>query len=188
MPRVASEWLGASLSAGRYEVLRKLGEGGMGAVYEATDRTLSTKVVIKVPHPAMLHDPDFVAFYREIRLLVKLSHPHIVKVLDVGVYQGSPFAVMQHLAGGSLEGRRIVTGPQLLEMDRWLGDVSKALDFVHQQSYLHRDIKPGNILFDEHGNVYLSDFGIAKAVAEASAQQHTLTGTGMVLDARLHGT
>ena len=79
---------------------RKLGEGGMGSVYRAVDRNIDTDVVIKIPRAAMMEDPEFAArFTREIRSLVKLSHPHIVKVTDVGMWEGTPFAVMQFLPG-----------------------------------------------------------------------------------------
>jgi len=88
----------------RYLVTAKLGEGGMGSVYKANDVKLGAEVVIKIPHPAMMKDADFASRFRhEIRSLVKLSHAHIVTVMDVGVYNGLPFAVMQYLSGGSLE-------------------------------------------------------------------------------------
>lgn len=186
----ANDWTGSRLGGGRYEVLGKLGEGGMGAVYRAHDRNLDTDVVIKVPHPQMLRDPEFAArFAREIRSLVQLAHPHVVKILDVGEHEGVPYAVMQFLPGGSLEDRRLQgpagrplpMSPQ--EIAEWVENVADALDFIHKQGWLHRDIKPGNILFDAHGNVFLSDFGVAKAIAKdaENPQSSQLTGTGMVL-------
>jgi serine/threonine protein kinase len=91
----AHGWIGQTL-AERYHVTEKLGAGGMGTVYKASDIRLVTDVVIKVPHPMMIRDAEFAArFHREIRSLVKLSHPNIVKALDVGVHDGLPFAVMQ---------------------------------------------------------------------------------------------
>src|SRR5580658_2764528 len=121
------EWAGLTLAGGRYKVTAKLGEGGMGFVYRALDQNIDSDVVIKVPRQSMMDDPEFVGrFTREIRSLVKLSHPHIVKVTDVGNFDGIPFAVMQYLAGGSLEDQRPV-GPagQALPCDprnvpRWL--------------------------------------------------------------------
>ena len=123
----------------------------------------------------MMDDPEFAArFTREIRSLVKLSHPHIVKVTDVGTFDGMPFAVMQFLAGGSLEDQR-PTGPggQPLPCDpknisRWLIAVAQALDYIHTQGYVHRDVKPGNILFDGLGHAFLSDFGVAKVLASST--------------------
>ncbi|NLX97266.1 MAG: protein kinase [Rhodopirellula sp.] len=183
-------WTGARLAEGRYEITRVLGEGGMGFVYAARDHSLNADVVVKVPRRAMLQeDPQFAArFQREISALVKLSHPHIVGVLDVGEHEGLPFAVMQYLDGGSLDNRRprdkegkprpVAVGG----LRGWLEYVADALDFIHAQGYVHRDVKPANILFDRHRNVYLSDFGIAKALAAEEGRQVTrLTATGMAL-------
>src|SRR4051794_39268995 len=104
MSRTSNEWAGQSVSQGRYLVRAQLGEGGMGFVYRAHDRNLDADVVIKVPRRSMLDDPDFAPrFSREVRSLVKLAHPNIVKVTDVGEHDGVPFAVMQYLSGGSLE-------------------------------------------------------------------------------------
>src|ERR1700722_18386050 len=103
----SQEWSGLTLAGGRYRISSKLGEGGMGFVYRALDQNIDAEVVIKVPRQTMMDDPEFVGrFTREIRSLVKLSHPHIVKVTDVGTFDGMPFAVMQFLAGGSLEDQR----------------------------------------------------------------------------------
>ena len=97
-------WIGRELASGRYRVDALLGEGGMGAVYRAWVKNLGTEVVVKVPHAAMLQDAEFAArFAREISSLVRLSHPHIVKIRNVGEQDGLPFAVMQFLPGGSLE-------------------------------------------------------------------------------------
>ena len=169
------------LGDGRYVVRAKLGEGGMAVVYRAHDGNLDTDVVIKIPRPVLLADKEFKErFRREIRSLVTLSHPHIVKIHDVGEHNGVPFVVMQYLSGGSLEDRR----KALRTMKSWLPQICSALDFIHSKGYVHRDIKPGNILFDDNGNAYLSDFGIVKAMADAErSAQHdaTLTRTGMVV-------
>src|SRR3954471_9052243 len=103
----AGAWVGQTLDNNRYKVADKLGEGGMGFVYRARDRRLDCDVVLKVPRQAMLDDPEVAArFAREIRSLVRLSHPHIVKVTDVGEHRGAPFAVLQYLPGGSLRERQ----------------------------------------------------------------------------------
>jgi serine/threonine protein kinase len=183
-------WTGLELCGGRYQVDKLLGEGGMGFVYRARDRNLDTDVVIKVPRRGMLDDPEFAhRFAREIRSLVQLVHPHIVKISDAGEFDGLPFAVMQYLPGGSLEDRREI-GPdgralpmRPATLSRWLPFIAKALDFVHSRDIVHRDVKPGNILFDENGNAYLSDFGIAKALASkaGAARKATLTSAGNVV-------
>jgi serine/threonine protein kinase len=185
----ATNWEGIVLSAGRYRIDKRLGWGGEGCVYRAYDNNVGTHVVIKVPHGHNFSGPDFVArFTREIRLLVRLTHPHIVKILDVGEHQGFPFAVMQYLPGGNLRDRQPHDRDDqplpmsLAEVVRWLGQVAQALDFIHQQGFIHRDVKPENILFDEHGNVYLSDFGVVKALATSLAANTTLsTHPGTVL-------
>ena len=180
----SESWVGRELSGGRYRIDALLGEGGMGFAYRARDRNLDTDVVIKVPRRALLDDPDFAhRFGREIRALVQLVHPHIVRITDAGEHGGLPYAVMQYLPGGSLEesrplerdGRARPVPPASL--DRWLPVIAKALDFVHSRQIVHRDVKPGNILFDEHGNAYLSDFGIAKALATGSGRGRTATMT-----------
>jgi hypothetical protein len=168
--------------ADRYEVIRQLGEGGMGVVYLAHDRNLDCEVVIKLPRPAAMAEPGFAErFTREIRALVQMAHPHVVKILDVGTQVRMPFAVMQFLSGGSLRERGVPSSVPALA--GWLPAIATALDFVHQQGYLHRDVKPANILFDAHGNAYLSDFGLAKVLATAQAEKpaEQLTGAGLVV-------
>jgi serine/threonine-protein kinase len=182
------EWVGQKLAAERYVITAKLGEGGMGAVYRAWDENLEAEVVIKVPKRSMLDDPEFAGrFQREIRSLVKLSHPNIVKIQDVGECDGLPYCVMQCLSGGDLKERctRSTDGQRqpmpVTSLGTWLPKVADALDFIHQQNFVHRDVKPANILFDAHDNAYLSDFGVAKVIAEKAPSEASLTGTGMVL-------
>jgi serine/threonine protein kinase len=181
------DWVGQQLD-GRYHVTAKLGEGGMGFVYRARDARLGCDVVVKVPRAAMLADAGFRArFQAEISALVQLAHPHVVRVTDCGQHDGLPYAVMQFLPGGSLDDRRPrdpkgrpkPVAPRTLA--EWLPAVADALDFIHTQGYVHRDIKPANILFDAHKNAYISDFGVAKAVAAGPAERPGLTGSGMVL-------
>jgi len=158
----------------------------MGSVYRAWDSNLQTDVVVKMPH-ATAHDSESTArFAREASSLVRLSQPHIVKIVDFGEQGGQPFAVMQFLSGGSLATRHDNSGGRCQSSDSltdWLPDIAKALDFVHSQGYLHRDVKPANILFDAYGNAFLSDFGITKfaVAAHAANSGKSLTGAGMVL-------
>jgi serine/threonine-protein kinase len=183
-------WVGQTLSGDRYQVTAKLGEGGMGLVYRALDRRLDAEVVIKVPRRAMLDDPAFAGrFAREVRSLVQLVHPHIVKVMDAGEHDGLPFAVMQYLPGGSLRDRQPAgPGGERLPLPgenlrAWLGAVADALDFIHRKGYVHRDVKPDNILFDAEGHAHLSDFGVAKVLPQEGRRKKNtaLTGAGMIL-------
>ena len=189
MSTTATNLNGLVLADGRYRITRILGEGGMGIAYLGWDNRLETEIVLKVPHRHLLTNPEVVKrFTREIRSLVALSNPHIVRVTDVVELEGMPVSVMQYLAGGSLDDRlkelsRGSTRDRCEAVIAWLDPIAAALDFVHQNGFVHRDIKPANILFDGHGNSYLADFGVAKALADQqdSKQTSALTGTGMVL-------
>jgi serine/threonine-protein kinase len=161
----APNWTGTELGGGRYRVTGELGAGGMGFVYLARDQRLDCPIVVKVPRPGLLANARAAErFQREIRHLVRLAHPHIVKILDVGEHEGLPFVVLQHLPGGSLRDRQQATpsGQRLalpLEgLTGWLEEVAAALDFIHRLGHVHRDIKPDNILFDAHGNAYAPAF------------------------------
>ena len=103
-----NDWVGREIASGRYKVLKRLGVGSMGQVFLAFDRKLETKVVIKCPESEgaeTIGDALLKRFDLEIRSLVDLSHPHIVKIIDVGVDDGHPYVVMQYLLGGSLRDR-----------------------------------------------------------------------------------
>lgn len=188
MPPLVEDWSGQVIADGRFRVVSRLGEGGMGFVYQALDLRLDTDVVIKVPHPDLLSKPDIARrFLREGKSLVKLNHPHIVNILDVGEHERLPYIVMQFLGGGDLSDRLKThrdnnTAPVAADVIRWLQPIASALDFVHARGYVHRDIKPANILFDEFDHPYLSDFGIIKGI-EDEVMQHTsrLTSTGMAV-------
>jgi formylglycine-generating enzyme required for sulfatase activity/serine/threonine protein kinase len=170
-------WIGRTLD-GRYRVESELGRGGMGTVYLAFDTRMERRVVVKVPEPRFLDDPGFRGrFEREVRSQVQLSHPHIVGVLDGGTEGDVPYVVLTYLDGGSLKDRIDAAGGRLApaKVLAWLPDVARALDNVHEDEVVHRDVKPANILFDGKGNVFLADFGIAKALGE---QDTGLTQTG----------
>lgn len=167
--------VGKDLANGRYHVVDKLGEGSMGYVYRAMDSRLETEVVIKIPMRAGMEDDDFrFRFRQESQLLTKLFHPHIVRIIDTDHGdEGPPYVVMQYLSGGTLRDRMYsdsgeLTGIAPETLNTWLREVAKALDFVHGQSIIHRDVKPANIIYDEHGNAFLSDFGLTKILDKAA--------------------
>jgi serine/threonine protein kinase len=165
----AAPWHGLAVVAGRYRDLTMLGEGGMAYAYRAYDANLQTDVVIKAPREEMVRTQDQLArFEQEIRALINLSFPHIVPIIDVGRHNEMPFAVMRFLSGGSLAdyAKRQGQSAQMsvASLGAWLASIAKALDFVHAKQFLHRDVKPSNILFDSHKQAYLSDFGVVKVL------------------------
>jgi formylglycine-generating enzyme required for sulfatase activity len=171
--------LAGELLEGRYRVVREIGRGGMGSVWLADDEKVRRSVVVKVPDLAFLEQPGFrERFFVETRSLTELDHPHIVKVYDTGSFDGVPFLVLQYLSGGSLKERveRSHGRMEAHELLGWLRPVAEALDFIHRRRVIHRDVKPGNILFDEARNSYLADFGIAKALGQ---EDPGITRTGM---------
>ena len=180
---VANNLTGKTLNK-RYEILRPLGKGGMGKVYLAKDIRFGKQVVVKVP-TMEVGDKEFKArFMREIASLANLEHPHIVSTLDWGEIEGIPFLVLRYLGGGSLRDRitdsQGLKKPMPLEgLNQWLPQIASALDFIHSKKWVHRDLKPDNILFDEVGNPYLADFGIAKALEGASMGVKTTLGTAV---------
>lgn len=161
----------------RYRVQRELGRGGMAVVYHAHDPRFKRDVAIKVLPREFLFDIQFrERFEREAQTIAGLAHSAIVPVHDFGEYEGQPYLVMAYMGGGSLA-ERIAEGPLPNEDAlRVMQRIGSALDAAHNRGVIHRDVKPANILFDEHGEPYLSDFGIVK-LTEATGQ---LTGSGMV--------
>jgi Leucine-rich repeat (LRR) protein/tRNA A-37 threonylcarbamoyl transferase component Bud32 len=176
--------------AGRYRVISKLGEGGMGLTYRAWDEAEGRPVVLKMPRRNLVENAAFLErFSREVRMMAALSHPSIVPILDVGEDDGLPILVMRFLPGGSLSNRRLrdtegkVQPMQPSTLQLWLPAVASALDFVHANGIVHRDVKPANIFFDAFWGAYLGDFGIAKIVEDTTVleKEHTLTATSMAI-------
>ncbi len=161
--------LAGRVLAGRYLLQAAVGTGASGRVYVAEDTRLKRKVAVKVLHAALAEDAAFLRRFRaEAQLAASLHHPHIVTVHDWGD-DDVPFMVLELLEGGSLRSlldqETFLTVPQAARVGR---DVASALEYAHARGVLHRDIKPANLLFDEHGIVRVADFGLARALAEAS--------------------
>jgi Tol biopolymer transport system component/predicted Ser/Thr protein kinase len=163
---------------GQYEIIGLLGRGGMAAVYRAHQPSMGRDVAIKVIKSELSEAPDFVErFAREARTVASLSHPHILKVFDYGQHGNLVYLVMELLGGGSLA-QRISQGPiPPKTIRRMLDQMAAALDYAHERAIVHRDLKPQNVLLDERGNVFLTDFGIAKLLNEVSS----LTQTGAAM-------
>ena len=177
---------------GPYEVLAKLGEGGMGEVYKARDTRLDRTVAIKVLPAEISGDPDRrVRFEREAKTIAGLNHPHICTLHDVGDHEGAMFLVMEHLTGQTLADR-LEKGPLPLGQTLAIAtDIADALAAAHRQGVIHRDLKPGNVMLTKAG-AKLLDFGLAK-LAERGAEPGTgrleaaltrsasLTGEGVIV-------
>jgi DNA-binding SARP family transcriptional activator/WD40 repeat protein len=148
-----------------YVVGELLGQGASGAVYRATQPGLSRDVALKVISAALADDPAFVRrFETEAQLVSRLEHPHVVPLYDFWREPGGAFLVFRLLRGGDAAEALVRDGPWMLDrLDRVIEQVGSALVAAHAAGVVHRDVKPGNILFDEGGNAYLADFGIARA-------------------------
>jgi eukaryotic-like serine/threonine-protein kinase len=166
--------------AGRYDVERELGQGGMATVYLAQDLRHKRPVAVKVLSPEIAHTVGADRFLREIEIAARLTHPHILPVFDSGVADGILYYVMPYIRGESLR-HRLRRDRQLSVQDalRIAREVASALDYAHRQSIVHRDIKPENVLLEE-GHAVVADFGVARAFA-AAGQGQRLTGTGLAI-------
>ncbi len=173
--------------AGRYVLDRRLGRGGMGTVYEATDTALQRSVAVKVIREDLIDQADAAErFRREARAAASFTHPHVVTIHDFGVTdEARAFLVMERLVGRTLrqtlrqEGR--LPGSRAIEI---LRDVCAAADAAHRRQMIHRDLKPENIFLAREGGVETAkvlDFGIAKALPSAELQSTADTGTGVLV-------
>jgi serine/threonine-protein kinase len=163
----------------RYRVVRHIANGGMASVWEAHDELLDRPVAVKLLASHLSEDDRARRrFQREARAAAGLSnHPHVVTIYDVGEHDGRTFMVMELLTGGSLadrlrRGERVDHRTAL----RWLSEAASALDAAHEAGVVHRDVKPANMLLDEHDRLAIADFGIARLALEDQ-----LTATGQVL-------
>ena len=174
-----------------YTIERELGSGGMGSVYLARHPRLPRMDALKLLRPELCSDQSFVMrFEREADMVARLDHPNIVSVHDRGSQDGQLWISMRFIDGTNAEQalRNEPAGMQPERVVRIIGKVASALDYAHRHGLLHRDVKPANILLtpgpedeDELERVFLSDFGVAKAIGEASDSMSSLTSTGSVV-------
>src|SRR5256714_293636 len=161
--------LAGRVLADRYRLLAAIGSGGSGRVYVADDVRLRRRVAVKVLHAALAGDSGFLRRFRaEAQVAASLHHPNVMAVYDWGD-DDVPFMVLELLRGGSLRGL-LDSGARLTpaQAARVGQQVTGALEYAHARGLVHRDIKPANLLFDEHGIMRVADFGLARALAEAS--------------------
>lgn len=167
---------------GRYDILGRIGAGGMGTVYKAHDPHLNRTVALKVPHIDTLH-PDrakrLERFQREARSAAQVWHPHVCPIYDVGVHDGQPYIVMAHVEGWSLAERLAKHGrfDDVGEAVILIRQLLDALEAVHRHGIVHRDLKPSNVLLDAGGRAVLTDFGLARPEQESQG----LTSDGAIV-------
>jgi len=163
---------------GQFQLLEIIGEGGMSTIYRAHQPSMSRDVAVKVIQPSQEESEEFFArFDREAHVIASLSHAHIVKVFDYGVVGNIAYLAMELLRGGSLADRIARGSLPIPQIATILSEIAPALDYAHQRGIIHRDLKPNNILFDDAGNLFLTDFGIVKL----QGADQSLTREGAVI-------
>jgi hypothetical protein len=160
-----------------YRILRQLGRGGMATVYLAIQNSVDREVALKIMNPALLADPHFgERFLREARIAARLHHRHVVGVHDVGRAGDAHYMAMEFLSGGPVL-RRDGTPRDVVSALRIAREIATALGYAHAKGFVHRDVKPDNILLRDDGSAVLTDFGIARAADSATR----MTRTGAVV-------
>jgi len=175
-PAIAPGAFGRSVRG--YELREQVGGGDFGVVYRAYQPSVGREVAIKVIRPELVNQPSFVrGFESEARLVAQLEHPHLVPLYDYWRDPEGAYLVMRWLRGGALR-QALERGPWNLEpASRLLSQVAGALAYAHRQGVVHRDVKPANVLLDEDGHAYLSDFGIAARFADLENARRPVTSS-----------
>jgi serine/threonine protein kinase len=165
---------------GSYRIITQIGKGGMATVYKAYQPSMDRNVAIKVLPSQLAESKEFTArFQQEARFIARLEHPHILPVFDYGESDGVAYFVMRYLEAGTLKDRMEAGRPlPLNEIDRIFTQLTAALSYAHSHGIVHRDLKPANALIDSYGNIFLTDFGIAKLLESASPR---LTQTDAIM-------
>ena len=178
-----SDTLIGTLFDGRYQVVRKLGAGGMANVYLAEDQELGRRVAIKILNDRHANDEQFVErFRREAKNAAALSHPNIVSIYDRGEAEGTYYIAMEFLEGRSLKELIVQRGPAPVTVSvEYARQILSALRFAHRHGIVHRDIKPHNVLVDSEGRVKVTDFGIARAGVSEMTEAGSIVGTAQYL-------
>lgn len=167
-------------NVGPYRIVEQLGSGGMATVFKAYHAALDRYVAIKVLHPAFKGDPQFFErFKREARIVANLEHPNIIPVYDFNEHKGQPYLVMRFIEGDTLKPNLDGKPMPPLEILGLMRPICQALAYAHKQGVLHRDIKPSNIMVTKDGNIFITDFGLARMVqaGASSLTQDMMVGT-----------
>jgi serine/threonine protein kinase len=166
---------------GKYEIIKELGRGGFGIVYEARDKVLDRHVALKALHGQLTVDPLFLKrFEQEAKLAAQLEHPNLVPVYDFGQDKGHNYIVIGLMKGGSLKDHIEKNGAlESQQTKKVFEQVLEGVSYIHQNDVIHRDLKPSNILFDQHGVARISDLGFAKAMRSDVSSSMSTSG-GMI--------
>jgi tetratricopeptide (TPR) repeat protein len=167
-----------STLGGRYEILKLLGEGGMGAVYKARDLEVDRVVALKVIRPEYANRPEILArFKQELVLARQITHRNVIRIFDLGQADGLRFITMEYVEGQELYALlRSAEAPPLERKVKIAREICKALEAAHEQGVVHRDLKPQNIMIENGGRVLVMDFGIARSIEDTG-----LTSTGALI-------
>jgi tetratricopeptide (TPR) repeat protein/predicted Ser/Thr protein kinase len=167
-----------TLLGGRYEILKMLGEGGMGAVYKAHDLEVDRVVALKVIRPEYANRPEILArFKQELVLARQITHKNVIRIFDMGLRDGVRFITMEYVDGRDLHS--MLAGGEPIPLERKVKiarEICKALEAAHEEGVVHRDLKPHNIMVDSNGRVLVMDFGIARSMEDTG-----LTNTGALI-------
>jgi ABC-type branched-subunit amino acid transport system substrate-binding protein len=162
-----------------YRIEELVGRGGMGVVYRATDLSLERSVALKLIAPELAEDEHFRSrFLREPRLAASLDHPNVIPIYEAGEHEGQLYLAMRFVEGSDL--RALLGAEGKLSPERTLeilAQVAGALDSAHRRALVHRDVKPGNVLLDRDGHVYLTDFGVTQQLGGPSTDTGRMVGT-----------
>ena len=168
---------------GRYEIQGELGSGAMGIVYRAEDPRLGRPVALKTTNAEVAGNPDLLKrFYREAQAAAKLTHPNIVTIYEIDEANGVPFIAMEFLEGASIQ--KVIADRSdipILKKVQIVIDTCKGLDYAHQHGIVHRDVKPGNIVVLNNGQVKIVDFGIARVGVSSMTRTGVVLGTVMYM-------
>jgi len=166
------------MDLGKFEIIEEVGKGGFGIVYKALDKVLDRQIALKVLHPELLVNPNFILrFKQEAQLSARLDHPNILPVYDFGEFEGRYYIVMAYMPDGSL--KDLLRKEGSLDKQRSLKifeQICDGMSYAHSQKIIHRDLKPGNILFDSRGNARISDMGFAKLIHSDSSASMSSSG------------
>ncbi|HRV91256.1 MAG TPA: SUMF1/EgtB/PvdO family nonheme iron enzyme [Anaerolineae bacterium] len=177
-PNPQIDWIGQTIG-NRYKIESFIGQGGMSSVYKAADPNLSRTVAIKVIHPHLSNDPQFLRrFEHEAAAVARLRHPNIIQVYDFNHENNVYYMVMEYIPGQDLKEQLKSLSSKhqrlpLAETVRIMGAVCEAVSYAHEQNMIHRDLKPANIMINPQGQPILTDFGVAKML---DGLDHTVTG------------